>query len=189
MARTIKYSKEDILEKSVDFIKMYGYSKLTVRDLANYIGCSTGPIFKNYANFDMYKDELKLYLRKDYSAFIHKYVDIKDYLYTISYAYAFYAKKESNIFFTLFMTDFAGSRTVEEVLNTDRNIETINAMVKQYKISLEDAKKVYREVRFYTHGIATQLCVNSIKLNDSEIKDLIRNNIEINLRGINYEFI
>lgn len=91
----------------------------------------------------MYKDELKLYLRKDYSAFIHKYVDIKDYLYTISYAYAFYTEKEPNIFFTLFMTDFAGSRTVEEVLNTDRNIETINAMVKQYKISLEDAKKVY----------------------------------------------
>ena len=82
------------------------------------------------------------------------------------------------------MTDFAGSRTVEEVLNTDRNFETIEAMVKQYNITLEEAKRVYREVRFYTHGIATQLCVNSIKLTDREIKDLIRNNIEINLRGI-----
>ena len=57
-------------------------------------------------------------------------------------------------------------------------------MVKQYNITLEKAKRVYREVRFYTHGIATQLCVNSIKLTDREIKDLIRNNIEINLRGI-----
>jgi len=184
MARKIKYSKEDILEKSVQFIKDQGYSKLTVRQLAKYIGCSTQPIFKNYENFDIYKDDLKFYLRKDYSSFIRKYIDIKDYLYTISYAYAFYAKKEPNVFFSLFMTDFAGSRTVEEVLNTDRNIETINAMVKQYKISLEEAKRVYREVRFYTHGIATQLCVNSIKLTDKEIKDLIRNNIEINLRGI-----
>ena len=52
------------------------------------------------------------------------------------------------------------------------------------KKNLEEAKRVYREVRFYTHGIATQLCVNSIKLTDREIKDLIRNNIEINLRGI-----
>ena len=182
MARTIKYSKEDILEKSVDFIKEHGYSKLTVRELAKYIGCSTQPIFKNYANIDMYKEDLKIYLRRDYSEFVDKYIDIKDYLYTISYAYAFYAKKEPNIFFTLFMTDFAGSRTVEEVLNTNRNILTIEAMVKQYKISLEEAKKIYREVRFYTHGIATQLCVNSIKLTDKEIKDLIRNNIEINLR-------
>lgn len=184
MARTIEYSKEDILEKSVEFIKEKGYSNLTVRELAKYIGCSTQPIFKNYENFDMYKEDLKFYLRKDYSSFIRKYIDIKDYLYTISYAYAFYAKKEPNIFFSLFMTDFAGSRTVEEVLNTDRNVETINAMVKQYKISLGEAKKVYREVRFYTHGIATQLCVNSIKLTDKEIKDLIRNNIEVNLRGI-----
>ena len=184
MARTTKFSKEDILEKSVEFIKEHGYSKLTVRELAKYIGCSTQPIFKNYANFDKYKEDLKFYLRRDYSAFINKYVDIKDYLYTISYAYALYAKKEPNVFFSLFMADLAGSRTVEEVLNTDRNFETINAMVKQYKISLEDAKKVYREVRFYTHGIATQLCVNSIRLTDKEIKDLIRNNIEINLRGI-----
>lgn len=55
MARTIKYSKEDILEKSVEFIKEKGYSNLTVRELAKYIGCSTQPIFKNYENFDMYK--------------------------------------------------------------------------------------------------------------------------------------
>lgn len=184
MARTIKFSKEEILEKSVEFIKEYGYSKLTVRDLSKYVGCSTQPIFKNYGNFDMYKDDLKFYLRKDYSAFIYKYIDINDYLYTISYAYALYAKKEPNVFSTIFMTDLAGSRTVSEVLNTDRNMETINAMVKQYKISLENAKKVYREVRFYTHGIATQLCINSIKLTDREIKDLIRNNIEVNLRGI-----
>ena len=183
MARTIKYSKEDILEKSVNFIKEYGYSKLTIRDLVKYIGCSTQPIFKNYENFNSYKLDLEKSLRKDYSTFINKYVNKEDYLYTISYAYALYAKKEPNIFFSLFMADLAGSRTVRQVLDTDRNKETINAMVEQYKISLEKAEKIYRDVRFYTHGLATQLCVKSIKLTDKEIGDLIRNNIEINIRG------
>ena len=183
MARTITYSKEDILDKSVEFIKKYGYSKLTVRELAKFIGCSTQPIFKNYINFDMYKEDLKIYLRKDYTSFINKYVDKSDYLYTISYAYALYAKKEPNVFSSLFMADLAGSRTIREVLDTDRNKETIVAMLKQYNLTLDEAEKIYREVRFYTHGIATQLCVKSIKLTDKELEELIKNNIKMNLRG------
>ena len=183
MARKIRYSKDEILKKSVDFIKKKGYSNLTVRELAKYIGCSTQPIFKNYDNFDMYKNDLKDCLRKEYNSFISKYVDKDDYLYTISYAYALLAKKEPNIFSALFMADLTGSRTVRQVLNTDRNKETIVAMVKQYNISLEFAEKIYRDVRFYTHGMATQICVKSIKLTEDEIKNLILNNIQMNLKG------
>ncbi len=184
MARKIKFTKEDILNKSVDFIKKFGYSKLTVRELSKYVGCSTGPIFKNYTNFDEYKDDLKTYLRKDYTSFINQYIDKEDYLFTISFAYALYAKKEPNVFSSLFMTDLAGSRTVNEVINTDRNRETIMSMVSKYNISLEKAERIYREVRFYTHGIATQLCVKSIILTEDEIKYLIMNNIKMNL-GVN----
>ena len=183
MARKTKFSKEEILKKSIEFIKEFGYFKLTVRDLTKYIGCSTQPIFKNFNNFEEYKDNLKLYLRDDYNSFIKQYIDEEDYLYTISYAYALYAKKEPNIFYSLFMADLAGSRTVREVLDTERNKKTIIAMTKQYNISQEKAEKIYREVRFYTHGIATQLCVKSIKLSEEELKYLIRNNIEVNLKG------
>ena len=183
MSRTIKFTKEELLEKSVDFIKENGYSKLTVRELVKYIGCSTQPIFKNYDNFDMYKKDLKRTLKDNYNDFIFKIVDETDYLYTISIAYALYAKKEPNIFLSLFMADLAGTRTVREVLDTERNKKTIIAMTKQYNLSIEEAERIYREVRFYTHGIATQLCVKSIKLTDNEIKELIKNNINLNLRG------
>lgn len=183
MARKTKFTKEYIMDSSIKFIKEKGYEKLTVRELALYIGCSTQPIFKNYINFDTYKEDLKLYLRKDYKNFISKELDKENYLLSISYLYALYALKEPNVFKSLFMTDLAGSRTIDEVLNTDRNIETIKNMTTKYNISLENAKKVYRDVRFYTHGIATQIATKSIILNVIEIKDLIIKNIEINLRG------
>ena len=124
MARTIKFSKEEILKKSIKFIKEKGYNNLTVRELSKFIGCSTAPIFKNYDEFVSQKQDLKKYLSQDYRNFIFKYVDKNDYLYTISYAYALYAKNEPNVFFSLFMADLAGSRTVREVLDTDRNKET-----------------------------------------------------------------
>lgn len=178
MARTIKFSKEEIMEKSIQFIREKGYSKLSVRELAKYIGCSTQPIFKNYENFDDYKKDLKKYLRKNYETFINDYVNKENYLYTISCAYALYAKKEPNIFNSLFMEDLAGSRTVEEVLNSNHNIATIESIPKQYGITKKQAETLYRDVRFYTHGLACQISCNSIIVTEEEIKRLIKETIK-----------
>ena len=178
MARTERFNKEEILKIGVSFIKEQGIENLNARDLAKYIGCSTQPIFRNFENMEEYKNVLKKYMREDYTNFINKYIDKDNYLFTISYAYVLYAKNESNIFKAMFITELAGSRTIEEVINTDRNKETIKAMIKQYNLQLKKAEDLYRDVRFYTHGIACQICAKSIILNDEEIYKLIKNIIE-----------
>lgn len=183
MARRVSYSKEYILNKSVEYVKKYGYKRLTVRELSKYLECSTQPIFKNFKSFDDYKRELKQELRNYYEEFVNKYIDETNYLFTISMGYAMFAMVEPRIFESMFMSDLAGSRTVSEVLTTDRNVKTIEAMEKQYNISLDKANNVYRDVRFYTHGISTQLCVGSIKLTEEELSKLILNNINNNLKG------
>lgn len=182
MARKEMFSKEEILNKSVLFIKEFGIEKLTVRDLSKFIGCSTQPIFKNYKNMDDFKVDLKSYLHKDYELFIKDYVDESNYLFTISYAYSLYAIKEPKVFSALFLTDLAGSRTIEEVLNTERNIPTIIAMRMQYNLSREKAERIYRDIRFYTHGIASQLCNGSIKLMEEDVFNLISNMINVCLK-------
>lgn len=178
MARTESFNKEELLKKGVEFIKEKGIENLNARDLAKYIGCSTQPIFRNYENMQEYKNELKKCMRDDYSNFINKYVDKDNYLFTISYAYVLYAKTEPNIFKALFITELAGSRTIEEVLNTDRNKETINSMIDKYNLQLKQAEDLYRDVRFYTHGIACQICSQSIIIEDKEIYELIKNIID-----------
>lgn len=186
MARKEIFTKEDILNKSVSYIKEYGIDKLTVRDLAKYIGCSTQPIFKYYKNMNEFKGDLKKYLRYDYGTFINNYVDKEDYLMTISYAYALYAKEESNLFKAMFLSNLSGSRTVEEMVTMERNIPTLIAMRMQYNISRSKAEEVYRDVIFYTHGIASQLCNKSIVLEKNEIYELIKRMINLCL-GCNYE--
>ena len=184
MARIEVFNREIIMNKSVEYIRKYGISMFNVRSLASFIGCSTQPLFRNFENINEFKIDLKKYLHKDYENFISKYVDKDDYLYTISYAYALYGKENPNIFNALFITDLAGSRTVSEVVNSSWNRETITCMTKQYNISLEDAEKVYRDVRFYTHGIGAQLCCKSIKLSNDELGNLIRNMINMRVNFI-----
>lgn len=183
MARKEKFTKEDILSSSVLFIKEYGIDKLTVRDLSKYIGCSTQPLFRYYKNMDEFKLDLKVYLRNHYEDFISKYIDKDNYLMTISYAYVLYAKEESNLFRALFLSDLSDNRTISDVLNTDRNIPTIISMRMQYNISHNKAEEVYRDVRFYSHGIASQLCNNSIILDKDEIYSLINKMISLCIKG------
>jgi len=181
MARLISFTKNELLKKTGDFVKKYGMESLNARDLCKYIGCSTQPLFRNFNNMEELKKELKVYLHDYYNEFIFKIVKEDDYLYTISCAYALFAFKEPRVFKALFMSNLAGQRTIQEVLETDRNVLTIKAMVKQYNISFGESQKIYRDVRFYTHGIATQLAIGSIIIKEKELQYLIRNNININL--------
>lgn len=175
MARKISFNREFILEKSKSFINEKGIEYLNARDLCKYIGCSTQPLFKNFNGMDDFKKELKKYLHDYYDRFIEKIVDKDDYLYTISIAYTLFAYHEKNIFKALFMSDLAGSRTIDEVLSSSWNIETIKSIPKKYNTNINNAKKIYRDVRFFTHGLSCQIATNSIIVTEKEIRELIKN--------------
>lgn len=174
MARKIEFNSEYILSKTSEFVKEYGVDAMNARSLCKYIGCSTQPLFKNFINMEGLKKSLKKYLHDYYDDFIDKIVDKEDYLYTISYAYALFAYKEPKIFKALFMTELAGTRTIEEVLNSSWNIATIDSIPKQYGLTRKQAERLYRDVRFYNHGLSCQIACNSIKVTEKEIKDLLK---------------
>lgn len=174
MARKVSFDRDYILEKTSDFIKEYGVDAMNARDLCKYIGCSTQPLFKNFINMDGLKKSIKKYLHDYYDEFIYKIVDKEDYLYTISYAYALFAYKESKIFKALFMTELAGTRTIDEVLKSSWNLDTIKSIHKQYGLSKKQSERLYRDVRFFTHGLSCQIACNSIKVTEEEIKKLIK---------------
>lgn len=175
MANKDRFTKEMLLNCGYEYVSMYGVDNITVRELAKFIGCSTQPIFKNFKNMDDFKKKLKIHLHNDYNSFIYKYIKEEDYLYTISYAYALYAKKNPKVFKTLFMSSLAGTRTIEEVLNSKWNLDTIKSIPSQYNVTEEEANQMYRDVRFFTHGLACQIACNSIRVTENEIKELIRN--------------
>lgn len=183
MARKTKFSKEIILKKTYEFIKEKGIDSMNARTLCKYIGCSTQPLFKNFENMEGLKKKTKNYLHDIYDEFINKIVDKDDYLFTISYAYSLFALKEPNIFKALFMSDLAGKRTIDEVLNSSWNIDTIKSIPKQYGLTKKQSERLYRDVRFYTHGLSCQIACSSIITSEKEIKKLIKNIIK-NLKQV-----
>lgn len=178
MARKEQFTKEYIINGGVEFVRQNGIEQLNARNLAQFMRCSTQPIFRNYTNIEEYKLDLKKALHNRYKSYMYENTDKKNFLFTTCYSYALFAKIEPNIFRALFITSLAGSRTVDEVINSSWNQETINYAVKEYNITKERAERLYRDIRFYTHGIATQLSCESIILTEEELHKLIEETIE-----------
>lgn len=176
MSRKVEYEKDYIINKSIDFIKEKGIDKLSSRELTKYIGCSTQPIFRIYSNMDVYKKDLKNKLTKDYDNFTKQYENKSNNFLYINYAYVMYAKKENSLFKALFISDLSDKKLVK----SNKNI--INTIKREYKLSDKKAESVYRDVKIYTHGIATQLCLKNINLSDKDLLFLINNCIKRNIK-------
>ena len=159
-----KVSKEEIIDQAYMMIKTEGIEQLNARSLANRLGCSTQPIFKNFKNMEELKQYTKVKIDEQYDAFIKKYHDTNDELFSIASAYIHFASEERHLFGALFVHPLIESRNMSEVLTSSWNLETI--------------ANLYRDVRFYSHGIATQIYAGTIILSKGEIEELVRNAID-----------
>ena len=70
------------------------------------------------------------------------------------------------------------SRTVREVIDSPWNRETIKCTAEQFGISIRESEELYRDIRFYAHGIATQLYGGNMTLGEEEIQGLLHHALE-----------
>ena len=87
--------------------------------------------------------EVKRWIDEYYSAFLNRYVQKEDYLFTISFAYINFARMEHHFFGALFVNPLLDSRTVREVIDSPWNRETI-------KCTLNSSGFLYGRVRSFT---------------------------------------
>ena len=127
------------------------------------------------------KNEVKNYLQDYYKNFIEKIVDKNSYLYTTNYSYTLFALQEPNLFETLFMDDINKTKTIDDILKMDVDMEIIESIPDQYKLSKKQSERLYRDVKFYAYGLSCQIVYNNLSLRKEDVGLLIKNIIN-NLR-------
>lgn len=173
-----RITRELILKKAFDMVHEEGIDSLNARALAKKLNCSTMPIFQSFQDMRDLKMEVKRWIDEYYSAFLNRYVQKEDYLFTISFAYINFARMEHHFFGALFVNPLLDSRTVREVIDSPWNRETIKCTAEQFGISIRESEELYRDIRFYAHGIATQLYGGNMTLGEEEIQGLLHHALE-----------
>ena len=56
----LKFTKEIVVEAGYELMKKEGFQNVSVRKIANYLKCSTAPIYFNFRTIDELKEEINL---------------------------------------------------------------------------------------------------------------------------------
>lgn len=169
-----KTSKSDVLKASFHIAQEKGINEVNARSIARRLNCSTQPIFRVYTNMEELKAELIEKIYEYYRQFTDTFMDDRDELFRVSLAYVEFARKEKNLFEAIYVSDVGGRRSLSQVIGSSYNQNIIHKMIEQYQISEDKANQVFRDVRFYIHGIATYVLVDSINLSKEEVIQLLK---------------
>ncbi len=174
MPKSVKITKEKILEAAFSIVREKGIESLSNRELAKKLNSSIRPIYYQFKNVEELNNELYIKIEKYFYKFLmDKMVDNIPPYKQVGINYIKFAKEETNFFKFLFMS---GSDLVpKEFISRDN--EDYQELTKLIKLSTqlkdEDIADFHTKMWVFTHGIAMLVATDTVKLTESQIKELL----------------
>ena len=155
MPPKIKITKTDIIQKALSLLRENGAESLNARSIAAALGCSTQPIFSNFATMDALEEAVIGAAYEHYYAFLQREAESGKYpaYKAFGMAYIRFAKEEKELFRLLFMRD-TSKKEMASVTSPDFEA-SIEMIMKANGISREKATLMHLEMWVCVHGIAT----------------------------------
>lgn len=157
MAPKFKFTKEEVLTVTIDFIRENGIEALTARELAKKLDSSTKVIFSLFSNMKNLEDEAKFAAENIFSEKVNLALKDDSPFKRLGVEYILFSKNEPKLFQWLFMKKGIEVGSFKDFLPM-RDYEyksVIESIDEEYKISIENSKKLYEHLFIYSHGIAT----------------------------------
>ena len=171
MAPKFKFTKEEVLTVTIDFIRENGIEALTARELAKKLESSTKVIFSLFSNMKNLEDEAKFVAEKIFSEKVNLALKDDSPFKRLGVEYILFSKNEPKLFQWLFMKKGIEVGSFKDFLPM-RDYEyrsVIESIDEEYKISIENAKKLYEHLFIYSHGIATLTVTGIYNFTPTEI--------------------
>ncbi len=169
MPAPVKISAEAVAAAAVELLR--SGSPLNARSLASALGCSTQPIFKNFASMEAVRAAALNEIHARYLAFQRDYAaGSPEPSYKASgLAYVAFAAAEPNWFRLLFMRDRSASHGPE-----DGDWAAIVDGVAAYTgLPREEAELFHLEMWAFVHGLAVMRATNYLSFDEATLSRML----------------
>lgn len=165
MPPRVRVTREQIVEGAMRCLRRDGVGGINARAVAAEIGCSTQPIFSNFATVEQLKEAAFMEATELYRRFIRRRMESPQYpLYKAAgMGYIDFAKTEPQLFRALFMNpiDCEPRERGWEI-----GVETLMAST---GLSREDAERFHMEMWIFVHGIAVMVATDYVRFEPEQI--------------------
>lgn len=161
MPRTKQIEKQDILRAAAEVIRQKGESALTVRSIAAVLGCSTQPLYYEFANVEQLRAELLPYVREHYLQF--RCSNYKEF----GRHFLNFARNEKELFRFVYLRRRAPGETLLDDINYD---ETIRLLSQNLEMEPETARRMHHQMQLRCYGLGVMLATDYLELTEAQIE-------------------
>ena len=171
MPPKVKISKQEIVKTALALVQRDGAAALNARNIAKELGCSTQPIFSNFATMEILQREVIGAAYERYCGFLQKEAESGKYpkYKAFGMAYIRFADEEKELFKLLFMCDRKG----REFLPTQDFTASVEMIMQANAFTKEQAERMHMEMWAWVHGIATMLATSFLSFEWEQISGML----------------
>ena len=184
-----KFTREEIVSAGLEIVKADGAGALTARALGARLGSSPRPIFTVFESMEEVLGEVRMSAKKLYASYVDRGLSEEIAFKGVGTQYILFAIREPKLFRLLFMEEQENVPSISGVLplieeNYDRIVRSVQD---SYGLDIEEARKLYRHLWIYTHGIATLCATRMCSFTAEEIGSMMSEVFKGLLNGIEEE--
>ena len=170
-----KFTKAEIIEAALNIVRTDGYEALTSRALGTCLGSSARPVFTVFKNMEEVQQAMIEAAKALYKEYVRKGLTSEHPFKGVGTQYILFSVNEPKLFQLLFMAEQKQIPDLSGVLPLiDESYKDILLSIqKDYEISELSAKKLYRHLWIYTHGIASLCATKMCRFTGEEISTMI----------------
>ncbi len=175
MAPKYKYTKEQIISAALDLTREKGISALTARSLSERLHVSTMVIFNMFENMDEVRTALMVSAKALYAQYVEEGLKAMPPFKGVGEQYILFSIQEPKLFQLLFMSEQERIPQLSKVLpQIDESYDKILASIsKDSRVDPHNAKRIYKHLWIYSHGIASLCATKMCQFTAEEIGDLM----------------
>ncbi|MBO7740226.1 MAG: TetR/AcrR family transcriptional regulator [Clostridia bacterium] len=173
MPPKVKVTKENIIKTALSLVREQGDAALNARSIAAALGCSTQPIFSNFATMDALYRAVIDEAQKTLADYIRR--ETESGIYPSPYkasgmAYIRFAKEEKELFKILYMRTRKDDEYTDDIALYKQMTDFVQ---ENTGLEGENSSLFHLEMWVYVHGIATMFATNFLSLDWELVSKMI----------------